>query len=285
MVLRILINLGLGILLVACTGPTNLGRGGQETPLPIAQSDAALTEVEQCRLALQAKPTAATRSLDQTRMRLLNWNTQKNTDADMQADLARLADGVDLILLQESVRNSRAFADLDPKFHWSFSAGYQKADLSTGVVTASRVKPMAQCTLTNYEPWLRSPKVTNITEFALGGTDETLLVVNLHMINFTLGLKDVRHQLMRALTLVEQHTGPVIISGDFNTWHKARRDLVLESLEARHFEPVGYTDDYRKRVFGYVLDHTFVRGIKVAQGTSHAVDSSDHNPMSVTLEF
>ena len=48
---------------------------------------------------------------------------------------------------------------------------------------------------------------------------------------------------------------------------------------------VDYQTDHRKRVFGYALDHTFVRGIKIANGTSQTVDTSDHNPMSVTLEF
>jgi endonuclease/exonuclease/phosphatase (EEP) superfamily protein YafD len=285
MIFRILINLGLGLLLTACTGQANIARTSQDASVQAGQTGAILTDIDQCRIALQAEPTTGTRSLDQTRMRLLNWNMQKNTDANIQADLTRLANDVDLILLQESVRNSAAFADLDPAFHWSFSPGYQRADVSTGVVTASRVKPLAQCSLTNYEPWLRSPKATNITEFSLSGTDETLLVINLHMINFTFGLHDIRQQLLQALSLVEQHTGPVIFSGDFNTWRKARRDLVLEALAARNLEPVSYTDDYRKRVFGYALDHTFVRGIRVVAGTSHSIDSSDHNPMSMMLEF
>jgi endonuclease/exonuclease/phosphatase (EEP) superfamily protein YafD len=285
MIFRILINLGLGILLTACMGQTSVTHTSQDAPGQVGQAGAILTDVDKCRIALQAKPTAATRSLDQTRMRLLNWNTQKNTDANIQADLAKLADGVDFILLQESVRNSTAFADLDPALHWSFSPGYQRANVSTGVVTASRVKPLAQCSLTNYEPWLRSPKATNITEFSLSGTDETLLVINFHMINFTFGLQDIRQQLLQALSLVEQHTGPVIFSGDFNTWRKARRDLVIETLAARNLEPISYTDDYRKRFFGYALDHTFVRDIRVVAGTSHLVDSSDHNPTSVMLEF
>jgi endonuclease/exonuclease/phosphatase (EEP) superfamily protein YafD len=279
-IFRIFINLGLGILLTACVGSTNTARTN-----PAAEAGLILTDIDQCRIALQTKPTAATRSLDQTRMRLLIWNTQKNTDANIQADLTMLAEDVDLILLQESVHNSAAFADLDPALYWSFSPGYQRADTSTGVATASRVKPLAQCSLTNYEPWLRSPKATNITEFSLSGTAETLLVINLHMINFTFGLQGMRQQLLQALGLVEQHTGPVIFSGDFNTWRKARRDLVLDALAARNLEPVKYSDDYRKQFFDYALDHTFVRGIRVVAATSHLVDSSDHNPMSVTLEF
>ena len=69
----------------------------------------------------------------------------------------------------------------------SFAQGYQRDQLSTGVMTASRIAPLAQCSLTHYEPWLKSPKATSITEYALQGTDNTLLVVNVHLINFTFG--------------------------------------------------------------------------------------------------
>jgi len=204
----------------------------------------------------------------------------------MAADLDRLTEGADLILLQEAVRNSSALADSDPDLHWSFSPGYRTNKGITGVTTASRIKPLAQCTLVHYEPWLKSPKATNITEFSLQGTDETLLVINLHLINFTLGLDAMRKQLLQALSFVERHNGPVIVSGDFNTWSKNRRNFVAEAFSARDMTPVGYAKtDQRKRVFGYALDHTFVRNIRVAEGTSYAVSTSDHSPMSVTLEF
>jgi len=250
------------------------------------QTTELLTDVAQCRVALQGTATTAAQGLDLSRMRLLNWNTQKNTNAAMQADMRRLAGDADLILLQEALHRSKeAFASLDDTLHWSFSPGYQTAKFSTGVMTASRVKPLAQCSLTNVEPWLRTPKATNITKFALLGTDETLLVLNLHLINFTFGIAEMHEQLAQALSFVDQHDGPVIVSGDFNTWRKGRVDMVTNELRDHGLEPVGYAQDYRKRVFGYALDHTFVRDIRIAESTSHPVKSSDHNPMSVTLEF
>ena len=151
-IFRILIHLGFGLLLTSCTGVAKFDSTPPEIPIPAEQSRAVLTDTDQCRIALQTKPTAATHSLDQSHIRLLNWNTHKNTDAYIQADLARLTDGVDLILLQESVRDSAAFADIDPAFQWSFSPGYQRASLSTGVATGSRIQPLARCSLTNYEP-------------------------------------------------------------------------------------------------------------------------------------
>lgn len=277
--LRSLIILNTALLIVSCTGLQGSSASGQQSSTP--GLGAVLTDAEQCRVALNTRPSTANLGFDMARVRLFNWNTQKNTDEDIAADLTRLSKGADLILLQESVRNSSAFANIDPAYHWSFSQGYK----TTGVTTASRIAPLAQCSLTHYEPWLKSPKATNITEFALQGTDKTLLVINLHMINFSIGLDAMRAQLLQALSFVEQHEGPVIVSGDFNTWRKARRDFVVTAFEARGMKPVGYANDQRKRVFGYALDHTFVRDINTAFGTSHSVSTSDHNPMSVTLEF
>ena len=98
-------------------------------------------------------------------------------------------------------------------------------------------------------------------------------------------LKAVRQQLLEALSFVETHNGPVIVSGDFNTWRKGRSELVANALQARGLEPVSYKNDYRKRFMGYALDHTYVRNVKITRGTSYSVDSSDHNPTAITLEF
>ncbi len=203
----------------------------------------------------------------------------------MRADLVRLSEGADLILLQEAVLNSDSFDNIAADFHWSFSQGYRKENMRSGVTTASRIRPLAQCSLAHTEPWLRSPKATNITEFPLADSDKTLLVINLHLINFTFGVEAIRQQLLEALRFVERHDGPVIVSGDFNTWSKSRRKIVAETLDSRGLKSVSYASDYRKRVFGHALDHTYVRGIAVAKGTSYPVKSSDHNPVSIMLDF
>ena len=92
MILRLLVNLVIGLSLASCAGLTGVGGGDNEATQTVSQAAGVLTDADQCRIALLAQPTAATRSLDQTRMRLLNWNTQKNTDTNMQADLTRLAE-------------------------------------------------------------------------------------------------------------------------------------------------------------------------------------------------
>ena len=53
----------------------------------------------------------------------------------------------------------------------------------------SKATPLTQCSFRYSEPWLRTPKATNVTQYSLGGRDETLLVVNMHMVNFALGVR------------------------------------------------------------------------------------------------
>ena len=76
MIWRILINLGLGLLLTACTGQANIARTSQDASVQAEETGAILTDIDQCRIALQAEPTTGTRRLDQSRMRLLSWNMQ-----------------------------------------------------------------------------------------------------------------------------------------------------------------------------------------------------------------
>ena len=203
----------------------------------------------------------------------------------MRADLQRFGANADLILLQEAVRDSHTFDAIEPAYHLSFAKGYQRNQSTTGVLTASKIRPLAQCSLTHVEPWLRSAKATSITEFALQDTDETLLVINVHLINFTIGVQAMREQLLEALSFVETHTGPVIVSGDFNTWRKGRSEVVAGALQNLGLKAVSYETDHRKRFMGNPLDHTYVRNVTISRGTSYQVDSSDHNPTAITLEF
>lgn len=269
--------------LVSCSSQTGIKQPAPEQT--VLDAAPVFTDAEQCSLVLQATKGAASGGLQKASLRLFSWNTHKNTDAKMRADLGRLTKDADLVLLQEAVISEEAFASIGPDYHWSFSPGYKTRDMQSGVTTASRIRPLAQCSLTHREPWLHSPKATNITEFALTDSDQTLLVINLHLINFTIGTEAMRRQLVEALRFVEQHNGPAIVSGDFNTWNPSRRKLVADALLSHGLEPVSYDSDYRKRVFGNALDHIYVRDIVRADATSYQVDTSDHNPMSVTLEF
>jgi endonuclease/exonuclease/phosphatase (EEP) superfamily protein YafD len=222
-------------------------------------------------------------TLDSERIRLLTWNTQKHGHARLHDDLVRLSSDADLVLLQEAVVDAEHLTRLDGGLYWNFAPGYIKAGTATGVMTASKVRPVGYCKLASMEPWLGSPKATSITRYALEGSEQSLLVVNMHVINFTFGTDAPAKQLAAALEYVDAHTGPVIVSGDMNTWSTGREQLVLSALSDRGFTPVKLSDDNRTRIFGRVVDHIYVRGLQSTTARSLTIDSSDHNPITAEL--
>lgn len=226
--------------------------------------------------------------LDSSDIRMVNWNIQKGGDPDWHADLSTFADEPHLMIFQEAAFEMDAWDVVASDHFRSFAPGWRTlgpSGLVTGVMTLSAVEPMASCVLVSREPWLRSPKTTMITEYGLTESDESLLVVNIHAINFTITNKDFREQVRRALTVAHGHSGPVLLSGDFNTWHWRQSRILHEMAMSQDLAPLDFDEDHRKRAFGQPLDHIYVRGLRVIDATSIPVDSSDHNPMSATLSL
>ena len=152
-------------------------------------------------------------------------------------------------------------------------------------MTFSKHEPVRRHYLTSWEPWLAMPKCTNITEYALSDTKETLIVVNIHAINFTLGVKQFRKQIEKIRQVLIEHKGPIILSGDFNTWRKKRMSI-LETLTVElGLDALTFQVDHRKTVFGQLLDHIYVRALTPENTVTHHVQSSDHNPLSAELSF
>ena len=129
-------------------------------------------------------------------------------------DLLDLADGKDLVIIQEAVLHSDLTEAFDKSAHCTFAKGYKTKKHTTGVMTISKHEPVRRHQLTCWEPWLATPKCTNITEYALSDTEETLIVVNIHAINFTLGVKQFRKQIDKVRKELAKHKGPIILSGD-----------------------------------------------------------------------
>ncbi|MFK7815307.1 MAG: endonuclease/exonuclease/phosphatase family protein [Gammaproteobacteria bacterium] len=223
--------------------------------------------------------------LDSSRINFLCWNIQKGLKSNWQDDLSNLVNGKDLVIIQEAVLHSDLTEVFDESVHWTFAKGYKTKTHTTGVMTISKHEPVRQRQLTCWEPWLATPKCTNITEYALSDTDETLIVVNIHAINFTLGLKPFRKQIDKVRKELSKHNGPIILSGDFNTWRK-KRMRILDALALEYgLDALSFQEDHRKVVFGQVLDHVYVRALTPESTDTYNVKSSDHNPISAELSF
>jgi len=247
---------------------------------PLASHDQAIaTEVVDCRDNLDSGAQRTGPELESGHIRLVSWNVKKGQRLRWQEDLESLSADSDLVLIQEAALPADAQSTLTGIDHWTFAPGYRNDAHLTGVMTYSNSESLIQCNLTSWEPWLGTPKATGITQYGLTGTDESLIVINVHAINFTFGVAAFQEQLEQIRPILAAHEGPIILSGDFNTWRK-KRFAILDGL-ARDFslQPLEFDEDHRKTFFGQRLDHIYVRGLKIALTGTQQVETSDHNPL------
>jgi endonuclease/exonuclease/phosphatase (EEP) superfamily protein YafD len=237
-----------------------------------------------CAAALGAELTGSEQHLDSS-LRFLSWNIQKASNQGWRDDLRSLSDGIELAFIQEAAVQAALPQVMPLRLHQAFAAGYATRTRDTGVLTLSAGTPSLRCRLTAREPWLGTPKATSVTEYPIRGRRERLLAVNMHAVNFTLGLKEFREQIHALEALMDKHRGPVIFAGDLNTWSIGRQALVDAFMQKYGLHPVHFKPDLRSTVFGNALDHVYVRGIRARSARVEPVSSSDHNALLVHLEI
>lgn len=237
--------------------------------------------LEQCQQQLEQSQiqTYAKHYILPKQLTLLSWNIYKAQNQGLYKDLKALNQQADIVLLQEAIE-AEQLKNLKP--FWRFSKGYKSGDMQSGVMTLSRWPATVHCTLTDIEPWLRSPKATNIVQYALADQRQ-LLSINLHGINFTLGTEEFNQQLQNTAALMQNHTGPIIFAGDLNAWSDDRQALVVTTLSALGLSEAVYLNDKRTKAFGLALDQVWVRGVTIETTQVSEVSSSDHNPILATL--
>lgn len=255
--------------------PVNPGFG---TPVNRITSDSG-----ECRDLMAINALLPVAELSAEHIRLMSWNVHKGSRRGWQQDFDQFAANQDLVLLQEASENSQPVADGGEPRYWSFAQGYNPPMGATGVMTLSASRSLTQCHFTEQEPWLRTVKATNITQYGLTATEQTLAVVNIHAINFTLGLGALNKQLSQIAEVIGDHQGPVILSGDLNTWRAGRQEVVDEFARGLGLRSLSFNDDKRSTFFGKQVDHVYVRGLRALETEIPVVKSSDHNPILVTL--
>jgi endonuclease/exonuclease/phosphatase (EEP) superfamily protein YafD len=252
---------------------------------PVRVSAEPMPETMACIASLAGRSDAAGPKLDSTGIEVVNWNIQKGRNTEWVGDLAAEKIGPDLLILQEASRRTVVWQDLVPQHHSSFAEGFGPNWAPSGVMTVSAAAPITECELVAHEPWFGTRKATLITEYGLSGTEQTLLVANIHGINFTLGVQDLANQFAQVRAVVDAHDGPVVVSGDFNTWRAERTRVLEEMLASLGLTGLEFDVDHRKRFFGWALDHIYVRGLHSENATTMSSRASDHNPMTVRLRL
>lgn len=215
-----------------------------------------------------------------SRFHLITWNVHKGQDTGWQEDLERLSKQADFVLLQEATQHQNLSTFSTTLFVSSFSFN----ELLSGVKIFTQTQPEWYCGGGVAEPLVQIPKVASVMSFPLEKGD-SLLLINVHLINFEWGISAYQTQLEQLFSFVENHQGPIIISGDFNAWNERRLNLANNLMQKYGLDSVALSQDERVRFLGYPLDYIFTRDVKVVRATSEVVTSSDHNPLLMEFEL
>lgn len=264
--LRLLLLL---ILLVALAALWPL-RQSAELGLHSEQGHSALVD---CRHGL---PPLATTPLPMP-LRLTVWNGHKLDQPALLSELAQLAAMSELLLVQEGRQ-----LDASPLAHWQLAEGWRYGGNGFGVMAISR-QPLPQpCVIRTAEPWLRLNKSLLAWRWPLAD-GRSLLLVNLHAINFDWRSSSYQQWLKQLGALLALHHGPVVVAGDFNSWGDQRRSLLEDWGQRHQLQEVSFTPDHRRRALNQPLDGIWLRGVQASASHSASSSASDHTPLWVSL--
>jgi endonuclease/exonuclease/phosphatase (EEP) superfamily protein YafD len=226
-------------------------------------------------------------------LKVLVWNMKKAEDARFVTDFKKISSEYDLILLQEGIF-SQEYIDpyLQSKWHEvvvakSFYLPFSKRQEFTGLATFAKAHSIKNDYVKTHvtEPIVNTPKMSLITNYAIKDSDQTLMVINIHAVNFV-SASDFKKELSRLYDAVKHHNGPIILAGDFNTWSAKRLASVTEMINKLELKEVTIPFKYRETGLRLVLDHMFVRSANVVRiDNMSAINSSDHEPLAVTLDI
>ncbi|STW12608.1 endonuclease/exonuclease/phosphatase [Klebsiella pneumoniae subsp. rhinoscleromatis] len=134
----------------------------------------------------------------------------------------------------------------------------------SGVMTLASAHPIYCCPLREREPILRLPKSALVTVYPLPDA-RLLMVVNIHAVNFSLGVDVYSKQLLPIGDQIAHHSGPVIMAGDFNAWSWPRMNALYRFAREMSLREVRFSDDQRRRAFGRPLDFGVLPWVKRAR--------------------
>ena len=212
------------------------------------------------------------------------WNLWKGSGgAKFRQEFKALVEASDLALTQEALLTHEMIAcSAVTGYQVVHGATYRRVDgCRDGVMTlcsAELAKAPERVISGTAEPFLKTTKASLLTYYRYGNAErETLAVANLHSTLMrrprTAGL-----EIRRVIERLEEHDGPVIFAGDFNTFSKAYLREIIKALKILDIEHVDILLDPRTRTGK--LDQVFVRGIKINKIlVDVSFKQSDHFPI------
>ncbi len=228
-------------------------------------------------------------------IKIITWNIAKKVRSiQFEEDLREIINtyNPDIILFQEFNANSEFNAVLENSGYLGivFAPNLSMCDPNyySGVSTVSQIRPHASSSLLSNgrEPFTLTPKAVLFTEYLLVPSEEFLLVVNIHSLNFNIGTTDFRDQLEQAAKVMVKHKGPVIFAGDFNSWSEKRMNVLLKITKEAGLVSVnfGMENQFISSAFSLPLDHIFFNAdFLILENQSpdvlENIRTSDHRPL------
>ena len=229
--------------------------------------------------------TAQMFGLDAKGFSFVSWNIQKGKSKGWSGDFQKLCRSTDILIFQEAFLTDVLQKTLKKEnYLWDLAAAYSYQHIEGGVLTASKIPPSLTCALRDREPITRIFKSILITRYPIADMHQELLVANIHAVNFSTGYKAFKQQLDRLENVLAGHRGPMIVSGDFNTWNSSRMSLVGAMAERMNLDAVSYEENNKSKFLGQPVDHVYYRGLEVKNATIFKVATSDHNPLAVEFK-
>jgi endonuclease/exonuclease/phosphatase (EEP) superfamily protein YafD len=231
---------------------------------------------------------------------IVSWNAQKGQSAQFKTDLSRLVIGErpDFVFLQEAradlLQTKRIGGYFASSWSYPWTNGETIGLLSLSNVAPVRIQPLPS---KHKEFFITAPKLSLVTEYPLVN-GQRLLAINVHLLAFERwGTTGIGSQLEDLKAIMETHSGPTIMVGDFNTWSHKRLNLVGEFADALNLQEVTDFPGGRKTadkqasflnwLFGIEeelpLDRVYYRGFSHHSAKVLSYDSSDHRAIEVTL--
>ncbi len=223
------------------------------------------------------------RSLYHKDISVLVWNVYKQNDKpNWQNEFKKIMflHHPDIILFQESVANFHINPIGSYNYYgYLFFPNFSYKQRYFGLLNASRSKiiDFKSYFSKHKEPILKTPKMILATKYLLNNF-QTLLVINVHLINFV-KFEKFAYQLKQIENLCLENTS-LILAGDFNTWNRKRVNFLYEMAKNLNLKRVEFENEGKRSILKYPLDHIFYRGLNLKRGEVLSFpQSSDHKPL------
>ncbi len=224
-------------------------------------------------------------TLDANDIVLYSWNIYKQKLDNSISELSYMLGKADIVLLQEARESETLMSMIESnEFKAIHVVAFKDGYYANGVMTISKIAPLHYIAQKYSEPWIRFPKSGLISTYQLSNGQQ-LMVANFHAVNFSLGLKDFIRQLRTIFDILKKHPGPIVLGGDFNTWRKSRYLYIKRMIRELNLKEIDYPIDQRTKVMGKILDHIFIRGLKIKEAKTYNISASDHNPIRLKLAY